>query len=256
MAVVASEIVQGLKALGLAPGSRVLVHSALSSLGYVEGGAETVIDALLEAVGGGGTLLAPTLTGNETLSPSNPPVFDPLNTPCWTGRIPETLRKRAGAIRSLHPTHSVAAIGADAQSLTSDHEYSITPCDEYSPYYKLAQAGNGYILLIGVDHESNTSFHCAEELVGVDYHMQPGFTKAKLVIEGQEIYRHYMLHRYGSARSFNIMDDVFTDHQVQKSGIIGSATVRLLKANEALRLMVRCLNADRRIFLNSTQHPD
>jgi aminoglycoside 3-N-acetyltransferase len=244
-----SDIVKGLRALGLPPASKVLVHSALSSFGYVEGGADTVIDALLKVVGARGTVMVPTLTGGETLSPSNPPFFDPLNTACWTGRIPETLRRRPDAIRSLHPTHSVAAIGADAESLTSAHWFSITPCDEYSPYHKLAQQADGYILLIGVDHQSSTMFHSVEEIVGVDYHMQSGFAKARLLIDNQEVYRHYMLHAYGAPRNFNIMEDVFVERGLQRSGRIANATIKLIKANEAFQLTVRALSADHRILL-------
>ena len=88
-------IINGLKELGLKQGDTVLVHSSLSSFGYVDGGADTVIDALLETVGKEGTVLVPTLTGSEHLSAENPPVFDVRNTPCWTGKIPETFRKRA-----------------------------------------------------------------------------------------------------------------------------------------------------------------
>ena len=130
------DIKRGLKKLGLKKGDLVLVHSSLSSFGYVVGGANTMIDALLETVGHKGTVVVPTLTGSEKLSVNNPPVFDPENTLCWTGKIPETFRKRKEAIRSLHPTHSVAAIGAMAKELLRDHEKSITPCGESSPYRK------------------------------------------------------------------------------------------------------------------------
>jgi aminoglycoside 3-N-acetyltransferase len=247
--VTSSDIVNGLRELGLPAGCKVLVHSALSSFGYVEGGADTVIDALLNVLGAQGTLMVPTLTGSEALSPTNPPFFDPSNSPCWTGRIPETLRQRPNAIRSLHPTHSVAAIGADAVLLTKDHWFSMTPCDEYSPYYKLAQQVDGYILLIGVDHESSTTFHCVEEMVGVDYHMQPGFARAKLMIGTQEVYRHYMLHRYGASRNFNIMEQLFVERGLQSTGRIGSATVKLVKASEAFQLTLRALSADRQFLL-------
>jgi aminoglycoside 3-N-acetyltransferase len=243
------DIVSGLKDLGLPSGGKVLAHSALSSFGYVLGGADTVLDALLDVVGPQGTVLVPTLTGDETLSPDNPPFFDPINTVCWTGCIPETLRKRSNAIRSLHPTHSVAAIGADAPTLTRDHGLSITPCDEHSPYYKLAQLADSYILLIGVDHESNTTFHCVEELVGVDYHMQPGFARARLLIEDREICRHYMLHRYGAPRHFGVMEEIFIERGWQKSTQIGKATVRLVKTREIFQLTCRCLSADPQILL-------
>ena len=87
-------IVRDLQDLGVLPGSLILVHSSLRSLGWVEGGAETVIDALLEAVAPKGTVLVPTLTGSAQLSPENPPVFDPTTSSCWTGVIPEAFRQR------------------------------------------------------------------------------------------------------------------------------------------------------------------
>lgn len=243
-----ADIIQSFKAGGLPVGSQVLVHSSLSSFGYVEGGADAVIDALLETVGADGTVLVPTLTGSAALSPDNPPVFDPVNTACWTGKIPETFRRRSNAVRSLHPTHSVAAIGANARALTKDHWYSITPCDAYSPYGKLAQRPDGYILLIGVDYESCTMFHHVEELVGVDYHMQAGFAKSKIIVDGQPVERHYMLHKYGPARNFNIMEPVLIERGVQKTLTIGDATLRLIQASKLVELAVQCLTADPHIL--------
>jgi aminoglycoside 3-N-acetyltransferase len=247
------DIVRGLRALGLGPGDKVLVHSSLRSLGYVEGGAEALIDALLEVVyavpaEGGGTVLVPTLTGNETLSPANPPRFDPRRTPCWTGRVPEAFRQRPEAVRSLHPTHSVAAIGADARALTGDHLSSLTPCDELSPYGKLACCEDGYILLIGVDHEVNTTFHHVEEVVGVDYHMQPAFARARIAVGGQEVVRHVLLHRYGTARHFGVMEPVFVEQGIQRQATIGQAGVRLVQAKGMVETTMRCLRANRRLL--------
>jgi len=89
-----ADLVADPRLLGLLAGATVLTHSSLRSLGWVDGDADTVIDALLEALGPVGTLLVPTLTGTEQGSPRRPPVFDSRATPCWTGRIPETLRRR------------------------------------------------------------------------------------------------------------------------------------------------------------------
>jgi len=108
------DIKSGLRQLGLKPGALVMVHSSLSSFGYVEGGAETVINALLETVGPEGTVMVPTYsinrrrldTGEEEFLP-----YDAEKTPVWTGTIPETFRKRTEAIRSANSTHSLAAIG-------------------------------------------------------------------------------------------------------------------------------------------------
>jgi len=120
----------------------------LRSFGPVDGGANAVIDGLLEALGPEGTLLVPTLTGHRGLSPENSPHIDLRTAPCWTGTIPETLRQRPGAVRSVHPTHSCAAIGQRAAALTRDHHISPTPCGITSPYFRNALAG-GYIAMVG-----------------------------------------------------------------------------------------------------------
>lgn len=245
------DIILGLQKLGLGSGHSVLVHSSLRSLGFVEGGANTVIEALLETVGPAGTVLVPTLTGHSALSPSNPPVFDPQHTPCRTGIIPETFRKRPEAFRSLHPTHSVAAIGRQATSLTQEHFYSVTPCDELSPYGKLAKMPQSYILLLGVDHQRSTMFHHIEEVAGVDYHIQPGFARATIIINGLETHRHIMLHHYGMPRNFNVMEPLFEELGLQRRGKIGQAEARLIEAAGMVQTTLRALRADKTILCQS-----
>ena len=242
------ELVAGLYALGITPGSKLLVHSSLSSFGYVEGGADAVIDAFLDVIGVQGTLLVPTLTGDETLSATNPPVFDPVAQACWTGVIPETLRKRAQAVRSLHPTHSVAALGADALALTRDHLSSVTPCDELSPYGKLARYDDAYIVLVGVTHQSSTLFHHVEELAGAEYHMQAGFVQATIVLGGNRITRHLMLHRYGTPLNFAVMEPLFLAEGIQRQTTIGNAEIRLVHVAGMVRTTVRAMAADKRIL--------
>ncbi|HNT33729.1 MAG TPA: AAC(3) family N-acetyltransferase [bacterium] len=243
-----TEILEGLRQLGLRRGSVVLVHSSLSRFGRVVDGADTVIDALLESVGPRGTVMVPTLTGSPELSPSNPPVFDPVNTACWTGVIPETFRKRPGAIRSLHPTHSVAAIGFEADSLTCEHRFSITPCDDLSPYGKLARHPKGYVLLLGVGHECSTLFHHIEESAGVDYHIQTDFTAAQIVSGDHAIVRHYLLHQYGTPRNFAVMEQIFIERGIQRTATIGSASVRLIDAPQMVATTLRCLRSSRRFL--------
>jgi aminoglycoside 3-N-acetyltransferase len=248
MAITQADIVRGLRDLGLRAGCTILAHSSLSSFGEVEGGADTVIDALLEAVGQSGTVLVPTLTGSEALSVNNPPVFHVDLTPSWVGRIPETFRKRPESIRSLHATHSVAAIGADADAITVDHIDSLTPCDEYSPYGKLARLQNAYIVLLGVRHVSNTTFHHVEEIVGVEYHLQKGLVEARIESEGAILTQHIFLHAYGTPRNFDIMDVVFSERGVQRIGQIGAAEVRVIHAPGMVDLTTRALHADRTIL--------
>lgn len=112
------QIARDLSALGLRRGDVVMLHSSLRSLGHVEGGAEAVIDAFLDVIGPEGTLSVPTIVHTSGVPRD---VFDAKTTPSEVGAITEALRLRPDARRSEHPTHSVAAIGARAQELTSRH---------------------------------------------------------------------------------------------------------------------------------------
>ena len=234
-------IINGLKKLGLKQGDAVLVHSSLSKFGYVDGGADTVIDAILVAVGKEGTMLVPTLTGSEKLSVENPPVFDVANTACWTGKIPETFRKRAAVVRSLHPTHSVAAIGAKAQYFTQDNEKCITPCGQNSPFHKLAKTG-GYVLLLGVDLGSCTLLHTAEEFADVDYVCQKDWVTAVTVdYKGIEHKIKIKIHKYGDERDFAKLEPMLMEKNILVKGKVGNADVRLVKADELLELATEIL---------------
>jgi len=149
-----AKLVADLKALGLRRGMDVMVHSSLSKVGHVVGGAEAVTGALLEAVGKEGTLMMPSFNhrGAE--------VFNPLATRCTNGAIPDAFWRRADAVRSLHPTHPVAAVGPKAEALCRDHlENGIWEWD--SPIGRLIHGG-GYLLLLGVDHNASTAYHVAE----------------------------------------------------------------------------------------------
>ena len=160
------KISQDLGALGVRPGGVLLVHSSLSALGHVEGGAETVIQGLLAALGPEGTLLMPALT-YDRVTPRNP-VFDARRTRSNVGVIPETFRKREGTRRSVHPTHSVCAVGPRAAELLDDHRFDSTPCGPRSPFRKLRDVG-GQLLMLGCGLRPNTSMHAIEELVEPPY---------------------------------------------------------------------------------------
>jgi len=170
MNVTKSEIETGLRNIGVEAGDRLIVHSSLSSIGWVEGGADTVVDALLSVVGTDGTIMMPTFT--PSTSPGEP--FDPSTTPSETGAVTEALRERSEAFRSRHPTHSIAVIGQGAEDFSGEHELmeSLGPD---SPMHRLIERG-GDILLIGVDHTKNSAIHIAEKLTEVPYRDQTRWT--------------------------------------------------------------------------------
>jgi aminoglycoside 3-N-acetyltransferase len=245
MTVDLDRIVHDLRRLGLAAGDHVLVHSSLSRIGNVEGGAPTVICALRAAVGPEGTVLFPALSGRADLSPENPPDFDARNTPAiGIGVIPETARLSPGAKRSLNPTHSVVAFGPKAAWFTMGHEQCETPCGPGSPYDKLTQVG-GRILLLGCDHNSNTSLHMIEELAGVAYHMIPGSAEFEILdLQGDRLTIRARFHSWASARNFNVIEPVLVEKGVQVNGTVGLAEARLIDAKAMRDLVLEMLVAD------------
>ncbi len=163
MAVTREDIAYGAHLAGVRRGDVILMHSALSAIGEVEGGADAVIDGLMDVIGEDGALAVSTLTYYP-----NGPRFDVETTATNVGIIAETLRKRPGAIRSLNPTHSIAAIGGKAEYLCKDHELCETVCGEGSPYTKLRDMG-GKVALLGVDMNRNTTLHSIEDLSDAPY---------------------------------------------------------------------------------------
>jgi aminoglycoside 3-N-acetyltransferase len=149
-------------AAGVRPGGVLLVHSSLSSLGDVPGGADTVLDALLLALGPNGTLVVPTLS--YLFCTEENPVFDVRSTPTSLGAIPSCALKRAGALRSLHPTHSCCAIGALAAEVVARHAADTSPVGPGSPFAAV-RALKGQVGFLGCGTRTNTSIHGVEELV-------------------------------------------------------------------------------------------
>lgn len=166
-----------LRALGLRSGDVVLTHSSARSLGFVVGGAQAIVQALLDVLGPDGTLVVPTHTSDncDPASWCNPPVpeawwpvirdqapgFDPSRTPSrWMGVVAETVRTWPGALRSDHPRLSFAALGRRAASITSPHQLD-DALGEHSPLGALYRL-DGKVLLLGCGHDSNTSLHLAE----------------------------------------------------------------------------------------------
>ena len=157
-------IAAALRRLGLKAGAVVMVHSSLSSMGYVQGGSAAVVDALLDVIGPEGTIVVPAFTFSHAAKPD--PVFDPVNDPSEMGRISEEVRTRSGARRSNHLLHSVAALGTKAQEVTGSHGPSAWAGD--GPFWKLFQM-DAYILMLGVPYLRCTFFHVVEQLVVAPY---------------------------------------------------------------------------------------
>jgi aminoglycoside N3'-acetyltransferase len=165
-AIAESEIRADLQTMPLPSGAVVFVHSSMSRLGYVEGGAATVAAALYQAIvkDRNGTLAVPTFARGrmvDTLRAGD--VFDLRTTPSATGRLTEIIRQHPDAVRSLHPTHSVVAIGPRAQWLTEAHHRDSHSFGTMSPFGRLIEA-DGFVLGLGIDLGPVTFVHTVEDL--------------------------------------------------------------------------------------------
>lgn len=166
-----ADLLARFREIGIQEGDSLLVHSSLSKIGYVENGAETIVDALLEAVGITGNLLMPS-SPNALLQLDyirQNEIFDVKNTPSKLGSVTENFRKRIGVKRSLNATEPVCVLGPDADYLTNGHFKELTPYSMNSPFFRLIEK-NGKILYLGVTlANAGTSLHTLEDAVDFCY---------------------------------------------------------------------------------------
>ena len=162
-----NDIISDLKKAGINSGDSVLVHAAMSKIGYLEEGPKTVVDALLEVIGNQGNLLMPN-SPNAALQLDyikQLAVFDVSNDASKLGAISEYHRKHKDALRSWHPTEPVSCIGPDAKYFVSEHFGQLTPYNSKSPFFKVSEK-RGKILMIGVTLDNaGTNLHTLEDAV-------------------------------------------------------------------------------------------
>jgi aminoglycoside 3-N-acetyltransferase len=153
-----------LRRLGVRPGDTVFVHTALSRIGHVVGGPETVVRAVQRVVGDHGTILMPAFSwGGLVLDyVRQSPVFDVQTTPCALGTIPEAFRHATATHRSLHPTHSVAGWGRLAEELLAGHEAAGGPFGRGTPFVRCLEAG-GRGLVVGARVHNYTTLRAIED---------------------------------------------------------------------------------------------
>ncbi len=227
----------------------LLVHSSMKSIGDVIGGADTVLDALTEYMSEG-LLVLPTHTWSY-INSSNP-VFDEVESKVCVGILPELFRQREGVVRSLHPTHSVAALGKDADEFIAGSEKYDTPCARQSPWGKLLDR-NASVMLLGVDLTRNTFIHGVEEWLDI---------KGRLTDEPEQLYvvtkdkkkisvpqrRHHGDHW---SEYFGKVDDFFLEHNAMYKGKFGDATVRICSTKETTKLLEKMLAINPNLFSNN-----
>ena len=208
------EIAEGLRSLGLQDGSIVMLHSSFLSLGKVQNGPGEVIKAFLDVIGKKGTLLVP--------------AFGQL------GVLVEEVKHLPGAIISTCPVGAVAAYGPAAKALCQDHWKAETAHGKNTPYTRLAEKG-GFICLLGVDQDRNTSLHSIEALLELPY-LKSVSCKVKNPA-GKEVSREYKFFP-GPHRDFIGLDRLLADSGAMKMTRIGNAQVRLINSAKMFEVLL------------------
>ena len=257
--VLKQDILDALAKAGVGKGQAIMVHTSLSSLGFVCGGAQVVIEALLESVGPEGTIMMPTQSW-KNLDPAagvhwqepeqwwqlirdNWPAYDKDITPTNSmGAVAEMFRKWPGSLRSDHPARSVAANGQYAQYLTENHDLS-NIFGEGSPIARLYEL-DGYVLLMGVGYDKNTSLHLAD--ARAQYPGKHDSIEHSAILEnGQRVWKEYAT-LYVDGEDFNAIGEAFEKAYPVAKVPLGNGCITFMKQHQLVDFAVQWIKENRK----------
>ena len=154
-----------IKEMNIPDGAIVLMHTSLRAIGKIDGGAEVLLDLLVENITSrGGVFCVPTHTWDNLFLECD--TLDLGKKESCLGAFPNIALADSRGIRSCNPTHSIVAFGDEKRinELIKDELFIDTPTAPNSFYGKLCQP-NAYVLLVGVGQNSNTYLHSVEEML-------------------------------------------------------------------------------------------
>lgn len=221
-----------------------MVHSSLSACGHFWGGPQAVVEALGQWCDGC-TLAMPVHAYCYPQADGTVPVFDPAATASQTGAISDAFWRRPDVLRSIHPTHSLAASGPDAQALVENHERCRTPCGAGTPYDKLVQR-ESCVLMFGVSLISYTLFHTAEDAASVPYLYEPTPYYLRVVLRNGATVDHIMLRQdMRITRRFEEMDKWLESRGLLRRAKLGRGELLFLpRGDEVHRVLLKELRRD------------
>ena len=242
--------------MGLKHGDTILIHSSMKAIGEVEDGAEGVLD-VWQNYFADGLLLLPTHTW-ANVNEDNP-VYDPADTKSCVGILTNLFRKRPGVVRSLHPTHSMAAYGQGATEYVAGEELCNTPCTPGGCYDRLRHV-DGKILLVGVGHERNTFIHSVEEVLNVPNRLSDKPMELTICMPDGSRRRVYMRKHYNAqqphiSEDFVKLNQAFADCGVVKKGQFGDAQCLLCEAKGIFEVTRHVLAPDPECLVTAPDIP-
>lgn len=252
-------LIKQLYELGIRRDDVLLVHSSMKSLGEVDGGAEMMLDILMDVVSNG-MLVLPTHTW-ATMSNEHQ-IYDPEKEPACVGILPNLFLKRKGVRRSLHPTHSLAAYCKDlkrAEEFLSGEENFTTPCNRKGCYGKLYDM-NAKILLLGVGLNRNTYMHGVEEWFGLTERLTQETLSLKIKIKSEDgmdllipvqMHKHFKPDNISISENYIKLKQPFLENGAMVEGYVGDAKSMLMSAKKVAEITTSYLKCDSDYFLNA-----
>ncbi len=233
-----------IRTMGLKGTETLLVHSSIKSIGSVDGGGETVIDAFMEYFSGG-LLVFPTFTSSRVNTAN--PVFNVAETPSEVGILTNLFRVRPGVVRSLHPSHSLAAWGEGAAELCAGAENYDTIYNPETSWGRLLERGVK-ILMLGVELNRCTFIHAIEEWAGVPVLSQRPVTRYTMLDNGRKLKVPLRWHTNAHWRNYPIAQDFLEDCGALKKCTFGDAACLLVDGPSANEHLGRLLKEKPRYF--------
>jgi aminoglycoside 3-N-acetyltransferase len=243
------DLINDIKKAGITSNDTIMIHSSFKSLGEVDGGVQTVIDAFTEVVNDG-LLIFPTHTW-ATMKNVNM-IFDKKTSDPCVGIIPTYAYKTPGFIRSNHPTHSVCAYGKYARDYINYDNDSTTPANPNGCFGKLKDM-NAKILFLGAPLSKNTFIHSIEEEMNVPDRFTDHIYTFKSLQENGE-YKIYKMPRHYSTKSDHISDHyeklipILLLNNIATKVKIGDSTSYVVEAKKCHDLVVKLLTKNIHIF--------
>lgn len=250
------QLKEQLAAMGLRHTDAVMVHSSMKAIGAVADGAETVIDSFMEYFSDG-LFMTPAHTWKQMSAEYN--IFDPDTEPGCVGIIPNLFLKRAGVVRSLHPTHSIAAYGPSAADYVRGEENVTTPCAPGGCWDRLRFV-HARILLIGVTHIRNTYIHSIEEVWDVPQRLtaEPTLLQIKMpdgTLKPVSMYRHYNPYTAHISEAFDKMKQGYFETGAARPVRFGDAACILCDAEKMFEVTGRILKREINCFIDRKEIP-
>ncbi len=251
------DFIQDLIRMGVKPDDVLVVHSSMKAIGAVEGGADTVLDAMMEYLEDG-LLILPTHTWKQ-MGPEHRD-FDPETEPSCVGILTELFRRRPGVVRSLHPTHSVAVYGKRSREYVAGEENCSTPCPPEGCWGRMENE-QAKILLIGVGHERNTFIHAVEEGLDVPERLtaEPEEFFIRMAdgsLRSTPMYRHYNPKNPHISMDFPKLERGFYENGAARQTTFGDASCILCEAGGIARVVRKVLAHEINAFIDREEIPE